>query len=738
MLPGATIRIVGTTLGTTTNTDGRYRLLLAPGTYRLLVSFIGYNSKTVGVEIGSRDTTLDVLLSPGQVSLPEVVVYPHSTNPADEIIGRAIRAKTKWLTRLRAYDFDAYTKTVLRVVEDEEKADTTIGGILETQTKGYWRTPDSYLEVVTARRQSANFTADQNVFTAGRVLNFNDDVVRIDRYSVPGPTAPTVFEHYNFKILDTLYQGTTRIFRIAIEPKDDASPLFKGYADIAEGSYALEHVRLALSDPTALEPLEGIVYDEQFAEYDDIYWLPIEIKTTFSVKFRVPPVPRIFFENTSVLYDYRINPDFPKGFFDRKTISATSADVDVDSAAWQKEQILPLTHQEVLAYARLDSLARNLPFFWKAVLFLSQLPSQSQSWPVTSISDFYHFNRVEGSYLGIGLTSSTILDRTDLTAVGGYGFADRMWKYDLSVSYDLPFADGVTVGGRVFRRLANREEENIYSRFEVTLGALLYRDDYRDYYLSEGWHGFVKWKVNSYLGAEIKYNDEQQTSVRKNTDYSIFSQSYDYRDNPAINDGRMRSVDLSVNADTRKDFDTGMSMQSDEGSSYWVGAAAAEVSSQRYLNSSFSFSRFHLSLMRHQMTFASGFLNLWVIGGTAESQLPLQRMFEIQAAYGGYSEQQVLSTLSTQRLLSDKIVVAGIEHDFPSTLFRWSNIPVVRDAWFDVTLFAHGATAAGFRPMAEAGFGLVNIIPFIRADFTWGIAGACKGFAWTLETTLGI
>lgn len=739
-LPGATIRIVGTTLGTTTNADGEYRLLLRPGAYKLLFSFIGFDPDSLNVELWSRDKTFNVFLLQSEVSLPEVIVYPRSTNPADEIIRRAIEAKGRWLEKLHTYEFDAYTKTVLRVVTNKEEADTTIEGILETQTKGYWKAPESYMEVVTAKRQTANFSSAQNVFTAGRVLNFNDNIVRIDRYSIPGPTSPSAFEHYNFSILDTVYQGDTRIFRIDVEPKDEASPLFKGFVDIADDVYSLVHVRLKLSDPTALEPLEDVVYDEQFSEYDNLYWLPIEIRTTFSVKFVVPPVPRVFFSNTSVLYDYTINPEFPGGFFDTKLESSSLANAASDSAAWLNKQILPLTHQERLAYVRLDSLTKNLPFFWKMVLSLSRLLGQSQpSTPplLTSFSNFYHFNRVEGSYLGVGLTSSTLLKSTNLTAIGGYGFSDKMWKYDFGANYRFPFADGLDVGGSVFARLANREEENIYSRFEVTLGALLYKDDYRDYYLAKGWHGFVKLKLNSSLKAGIRYADEQQTSVHNNTNYSIFSKEYSYRANPAIDDGRMRSVDLTLNLDTRRFYDTGMSMQSDEGTNYWVGDASVEVSSPRYLNSSFSFDRFHVSLLRHQMTFASGYLNLWIVGGAAVGRLPLQRMFEIQATYGGYAEDQVLSTLSTRRILSDRAVVVGIDHDFPSNLFRWSNIPLVRDFWFDVTLFAHGAAARGFTPMGEAGFGLVNIIPFIRTDFTWGIAGLCRGFAWTLETTLG-
>ncbi len=335
------------------------------------------------------------------------------------------------------------------------------------------------------------------------------------------------------------------------------------------------------------------------------------------------------------------------------------------------------------------------------------------------------------------MTSSTLIDRTELTAIAGYGFSDRMWKYDLSAGYELPFADGLNAGGEVFCGLANREEENIYSRFEVTLGALLYKDDYRDYFLSEGWHAFARWRINSSFRVGATYADEEQMSVRKCTDYSIFSKNHAYRQNPAIDDGWMRSVKLSLNMDTRKFTDNGMSMQSDEGSSYWVGNIAAELSSPRYLNSSYSFARYHMNLMRHQLTFASGYADIWLIGGTAAGRLPLQRMFEIQAAYGGYAQEQVLSTLSTQRILSDRSVVAGLEHDFPSTLFRWTDVPLVRNVWFDLALFIQAAAAQGVSHMAETGFGLVNILPFIRTDFTWGIAGPCKGFAWTLETTLG-
>ncbi len=736
-LPGATIRVIGTVLGTATNSDGYYRLLLPSGEYKLQFSYIGFDSDTIQFDIESQDTSFRVLLRRSEIRAPEVVVYPPSFNPADEIVKRAITAKEKWQTGLGSYEFDAYTKTVLRIDTGKTGSPAMIAGILETQTKGYWKAPDLYREIVTAKRQTANFSSDQNVFTPGRVLNFEDDILKVGRYTIPGPTSPKAFESYAFTILDTMWQGSDRIFRITVEPKQSATPLFKGIIDISGGNYALVHTRLTLSDPTALDPLGHIVYDEEFSEYDEVYWLPVRLAITFTFRLGIPTVPPVPVQNTSVFYAYRINPRFPTGFFSGDAASSSIPAASSDSIAWEKEQILPLTHEEASAYATLDSLARNMPFYLKALVFLTQLPDQVASWPVTSFSDFYHFNRVEGNYVGVGLKSSSLLKRTKLTAIGGYGFSDRRWKYDFGATYELPLEDDVTIGASVFRRLANREEEDIYSRLDVTLGALLYRDDYRDYYLSEGWQGSLRWSLSPSVDAGLSYTDEKQTSVVTNTNYSLIPQDYNYSVNPPIDEGIMRSVALSLTIDTRSYSGFGMSMQTDQGSSYWSCSGKAEISSQRFISSSFSFARYDIQLMRHQMTFASGYLNLWVVGGFSDGALPVQRMFEIQASYGGYGEQQVLSTLDVRRILSDRTIVAGLEHNFPRNIFRWSDIPVIRDTWFDVTVFAHGAVAEGFSPMGEVGFGLVNLIPLIRVDFTWGVAGLCRGFAWTLGTTLG-
>ena len=59
-IPGATVKIKGTSAGVVTNQSGRYNLN-APDGSALVVSYIGYQTKTV--TLGKNDT-LDVYLDP--------------------------------------------------------------------------------------------------------------------------------------------------------------------------------------------------------------------------------------------------------------------------------------------------------------------------------------------------------------------------------------------------------------------------------------------------------------------------------------------------------------------------------------------------------------------------------------------------------------------------------------------------------------------------------------------------
>ncbi|MEN8156887.1 MAG: TonB-dependent receptor [Bacteroidota bacterium] len=75
-LIGANVVLAGTSIGTIADLEGNYTLRNLPsGTNRIIISYIGYQSDTLTVQIaGNRSSELNISLSPGSVAMEEVVI----------------------------------------------------------------------------------------------------------------------------------------------------------------------------------------------------------------------------------------------------------------------------------------------------------------------------------------------------------------------------------------------------------------------------------------------------------------------------------------------------------------------------------------------------------------------------------------------------------------------------------------------------------------------------------------
>lgn len=81
-VPGASVRIQGTSKGTATDADGRYSLR-APRNAQLIVNFLGYSPKTVAVTGGNLDVKLEV----SQTALNETVVVGYGVQKKSVVTG---------------------------------------------------------------------------------------------------------------------------------------------------------------------------------------------------------------------------------------------------------------------------------------------------------------------------------------------------------------------------------------------------------------------------------------------------------------------------------------------------------------------------------------------------------------------------------------------------------------------------------------------------------------------------
>ncbi len=75
-LPGANVFIDGTALGASTNIDGEYKIMNIPeGSYKLIISYLGYKNKTIKINIEPNKTiVLDFSLEAESIEGEEVVV----------------------------------------------------------------------------------------------------------------------------------------------------------------------------------------------------------------------------------------------------------------------------------------------------------------------------------------------------------------------------------------------------------------------------------------------------------------------------------------------------------------------------------------------------------------------------------------------------------------------------------------------------------------------------------------
>lgn len=96
-LPGATIMVEGTSTGTTADIDGRYTLALNPGTYTLIIRYVGYKPlRLKNLKVTDSNITQDFALSPLPENLGEVTV-----------VARANQENERTLQQLRANSVSA-------------------------------------------------------------------------------------------------------------------------------------------------------------------------------------------------------------------------------------------------------------------------------------------------------------------------------------------------------------------------------------------------------------------------------------------------------------------------------------------------------------------------------------------------------------------------------------------------------------------------------------------------------
>jgi hypothetical protein len=734
----AVIRLAETGASTLTDDGGVYQIVAASGQVRLIVRRIGYEPASLAFDARGRVMRKVIYLRPIAIGLEPVVVNGRDEF-ARQVMRRAIARKHELFSKLHDYRYDAHVKLVVRDFSKPQDSAEAVLSIFETRTSVYWEQPDHYQETILARRQSSNMPRKFNLVSVGDLVNFTRDRIEFQKYSFVSPIADDAFDHYDYRVLDTLAVEGRRVFRLAIQPTSVSSPLFVGVIDVADSTYDVLGIDVGGNEAVRISFVENLRYRQHLKDMGGGRWMPYEIRLSGDLHFAIPlpGVPeRMPFEHVAALDNFRFDQGHrPPNVGETQIVVHERAD-RTDSAVWAAPGTVSITPAERAAWAHIDSVERLPPPIADRVLRGGIAAAR-----LSNDADFFHFNRVDGAAVGAGRTWLNIpgvVLRTKLD----YATGSDTWQYRFGGRVRVSDARRLWLGGAVYDETENRQA--LVSReYNPTYRALLFRLDPLDYYRERGWTATLSSKLVDFTRLALRYTDARQSTLGVVTDYSVLSVDRPQRLNPPITDGRLRSVSGSLTYDSRPLLQEG-------GQAFYLHtvmrtrvALDVEAAAPGLIPNDFDFRRYSLVIDRQQRTLNLGLTTIMAEGGIATGRVPPQRYFVVDYGMNALTFQgSGFNTMHQRSFGGTRAAMIALRHDFDRLLFAKSGIPLVRD--LPVTLSIHGGVFwadlkddpptpgdslwhTGSTPYSELGFGLGNLTPFlspfnIAAYFTWQIS----------------
>ena len=716
-LPAATIRLVGTTKGTIANANGKFALQLEQQSYLVAFSFIGYRSDTVRVAL-DKNREVNVSLVPSDIQIAEVIVS--GEDPAMAIMRNVIEQKKRWIEGLKSYQFDAFSRWVLR-------RDTSIASITESYSSGYWRKGDTLREVIRQKRQTENIPGGQNFTQVGGIANFYQDTIRLMGFQFLGPTAVDAFDYYSFRLERTRQMAGTNVFEIKMIPKSRLRPLFHGTITILEDRYSVIGVDVVPNEAFNIPMLSelDVRYKQQFSQFLDRFWMPVDIRTTGSVQIGITGInfPRFVFESATAITDYQLNGEIPDSIFQKPRRTEMPSAKKTDSLFWAANEAIPLTSEEKNAYQKLDSTQTLEKQFKPSGPLMALGEASASSLKYVDI----RYNRVEGLFLGASLDRDSLLGRVRLFGGLGRGLSDARYKWTAGAEVFLDSTKRYSFGAEFFDNIANIPDENFYPTLAVGMTALLAKNDYRDYYYSQGWRLFVQTRPARRLRIGGGLMSEHTEVAWKSTDFSLFYRDDQFRPNVAIQNGTINSISLKVR----------YGQEPVPLNLVHVDGAEVEVQhANSALGSDFDFTRL---IVRADYRFTTSLRSLFLppalqvklLAGFSNGSLPTQRMFALDSRYASFEVLGALRGAGIREFGGDQFMLLAVEHNFRNIPWLALDIPFLYKN--SVELITYGTVAQSwmmnnsYTPFtnptngwyAEAGVGISRLFGLLRVNFTY-------------------
>ena len=473
----ANVVFVGFTIGTTTDSLGKFQLQTDQQVTKLCASYLGYKADTLPVDIG-KTQVINFKLSSSASLIKEMVFvakkkdYKNKDNPAVELIKKVIENKSKnMIEGFDYYECEKYQKIVFGVsnISEHQKnqawlrkvkfifnnVDTTkIPGkevlpiyINEIVSDFYFRkSPPAKKEIEKGNKrvEYAGFIDDKGIEYYLNYIYQDIDIYKDNIYlltnqfvSPINPIAPVL---YRFYITDTVKIGMDSCIKLAFYPRNKEDFLFQGYLYVIKDStYGIKKVDMSVNKDINLNWVKTLRVIQSYERKNNQGMVLSE--DFLGVDFGIAKEGLGIYGEKFVSYK---NPLFnsPKPDEYYKGISYETLDdaANKSDEFWQQNRQHDLSNTDKGIYTMLDSL-KKVTAYKRDMKILELCVSgypKFGDFEIGPVFTFYDHNPVEGSRVKFGARTSTdFSNKITFEGYGAYGFQDMKSKYYGGMTYSL-------------------------------------------------------------------------------------------------------------------------------------------------------------------------------------------------------------------------------------------------------------------------------------------------------------
>jgi hypothetical protein len=765
-IPFANIIFQGTTTGTTTDFDGNYSVKATAPVDSIVVSYIGYTTRTKKVQTGTTQV-LNFQLEEVTTSLEEIV-FLAGENPAFEVLRNVVRNKNENDKRkLSAYEYDTYTKievdvdnmtdkfrqrkvikkitqvldSVERIAGDDGKPILPIF-ISESVSKFYYRT-DPQLKLENILKSKVNGIGIQDgtlvtqfVGSSFQEYNFYQNWLNIVSKDFVSPIADGWRLYYNYDLTDSVFIGDDFCYRLDFTPKSPQDLAFSGTIWITKKDWALKQVDASVGKQANLNFIEKIRIQQELEPTSGGAWIPVKNRVLIDVSEltnnSAGMLAKFYTSNKNII----VNAPRPTSFYEREIVMEEDARQFEKEEYWDTLRHEPLSETEKNVYKMIDTL-QSIPVVKTYTDIIKIAVNGYYSAGKINIGPYISllaYNNIEGLRIQPGFkTNYDFSKKWVLGGSAGYGFDDEQIKYSAFVQKILS-RDRWTTASLSVRRDIGRvgiDDENLGDNY-LFLAAQRFGVFRRGYYFNESRFNFQR---------DLWRGISQRAAFRYSTFRPVFDFGYLRPGNETDTLSTYENAELILETRFAKDE----TFVINDNERFSLGASKWPVVTLRYTHgfkgiggSDFDYDKLRLSMLKRIRFGPLGVGYLTMTGEYVFANLPYPLLSLHLGNQTPFFAHVTYNLMDYGEFISDRYASLHYSHHFEGFLLnriplmrrlKWrlvgtSNIILGGMSRKNKALIAdkpdEDRRTVGFlsrgEPYIELGYGVENIFKFFRVD----------------------